>query len=145
MAQVSAYSAQNVTVTYLGKVIGGFTDGDDAIMVERNAPTMTQTVGIQGDGLYTQSSDKSGVVTLKLLQDCEDNAFLSAKIQAAEIGGITSGDLIITEIGADGGAIARKAVIEGIPKYQRGAAAVAVEWRFLSTDIGITQSVGAEV
>lgn len=145
MAQVSAYSAQNVTVTYLGKVISGFAEGDDAIMVERNTPTMTQTIGMQGDGQYIQTSDKSGVVTLKLLQGCEENTFLTAKIQAAEVGGITSGDLLITEVGSDGGVIARKCVIEGMPKFQRGANTVPVEWRFLSTDVSISQSAGAEV
>jgi len=145
MAQVTAYSAQNVTVTFLGKVLSGFSDGDDAIMVERNKPTMTQQIGIQGDGMYMQTSDKSGVVTLKLLQGCEENVFLSAKIAASEAGGIVSGPLIITETGNDGQVTALKCVIEGMPKFQRGENAVPVEWRFLSTDISITQGAGAEI
>lgn len=145
MAQVTAYSAQNVTVTFLGKVISGFAEGDDAIMVERNKPTMSQTIGIQGDGVYTQTADKSGVVTLKLLQGCEENAFLSAKIQASEVGGIVSGELIITEIGNDARVTARKCVIEGMPKFQRGEGHTPVEWRFLSTDINISQGAGAEI
>lgn len=145
MAQVTAYSAQNVTVTYLGKVLSGFADGDDAIMVERNKPSMTQVIGIQGDGVYAQTSDKSGVVTLKLLQGCEENAFLSAKIAASELGGILSGELIITETGNDARVTARKCLIEGMPKFQRGEGLTPVEWRFLSTDIDIVQGVGAEV
>ena len=145
MAQVTAYSAQNVTVTYLGKVLSGFSDGDDAIMVERNKPAMSQTIGIQGDGIYSQTSDKSGVVILKLLQGCEENAFLSTKISAAEVGGIVSGELIITETGNDARVTARKCVIEGMPQFQRGEGLTPVEWRFLSTDIDIVQGVGAEV
>jgi len=143
--QVTAYSAQNVTVTFLGKVLSGFSDGDDAIMVERNKPTMTQTIGIQGDGVYAQTADKSGVVTLKLLQGCEENAFLSAKIAASEVGGIVSGELIVTETGNDARVTARKCVIEGMPKFQRGEGLSAVEWRFLSTDIDIVQGIGAEI
>lgn len=143
--QVTAYSAQNVTVTFLGKVISGFSDGDDAIMVERNKPTMTQTIGIQGDGVYTQTADKSGVVTLKLLQGCEENTFLSAKLQAAETGTIASGELIITEVGNNAQVTARKCVIEGMPKFQRGEGQTAVEWKFLSTDINITQGTGVSL
>lgn len=143
--QVTAYSAQNVTVTFLGKVLSGFADGDDAIMVERNKPTMSQTIGIQGDGVYSQTSDKSGVVTLKLLQGCEENAFLSGKISASEAGGIASGELIITEFGNDARVTARKCVIEGMPKFQRGEGHTSVEWRFLSTDIDIVQGIGAEI
>jgi len=143
--QVTSYSAQNVTVTFLGKVISGFADGDDAIMVERNKPTMTQLIGMQGDGVYTQTSDKSGVVTLKLLQGCEENTFLSTKIQASEAGGVLSGELIITETGNDAKVTARKCVIEAMPKFQRGEGHTSVEWRFLSTDIDITQGSGVSL
>lgn len=145
MAQVSSYSSQNVTVTFLGVVISGFAEGDDSIMIERNKPIMTQQIGMQGDGLYNQTADKSGVVTLKLLQNCEENTFLSAKVQAAEIGGIVSGELIVTEIGNDAQSTARKCVIEGMPKFQRGETSVPVEWRFLSTDISITQGTGTQI
>ena len=145
MPQVTVYSAQNVIVTYLGKTLGGFAEGDDAIQVERNKPTMSQTIGMQGDGAYTQTSDKSGVITLKLLQGCEENTFLTKKIQAAETGGIVSGELIITEVGNDARVTARKCVIEGMPKFQRGEGQVPVEWRFLSTDVDMAQGAGAEV
>lgn len=145
MSQVSAYSAQNVNVSFLGKIISGFAEGDDAIMVERNKPTLSQSIGIQGDGVYTQTADKSGVITLKLLQGCEENTFLSGKIAASEIGAITSGELIITETGNDARVTARKCVIEGMPKFQRGEGHTSVEWRFLSTDIDIVQGTGAEV
>lgn len=143
--QITGYSAQNVTVTFLGKVISGFAEGDDVIQVERNKPTMTQTVGVQGDGMYSQTADKSGKITLKLLQGCEENAFLTKKIQASEVGGIATGELIITEVGNDAKVTARKCVIEGMPKFQRGEGNNAVEWTFLSTDINITQGAGVAV
>ena len=143
--QVTSYSAQNVTVSFLGKVLSGFSDGDDAIMVERNKPTMSQVIGIQGDGVYSQTSDKSGVITLKLLQGCEENAFLSTKIQASEAGGIISGELIITESGNDAKVTARKCIIEGMPKFQRGEGHTAVEWRFLSADVDMTQGAGVSL
>ncbi len=145
MAQVTSYSAQNVTVSFLGKVLSGFSDGDDAIMVERNKPTMSQVIGIQGDGVYSQTSDKSGVITLKLLQGCEENSFLSTKIQASEAGGIISGELIITESGNDAKVTARKCIIEGMPKFQRGEGQTAVEWRFLSADVDMTQGAGVSL
>lgn len=145
MAQITSYSATNVTVTFLGKIIDGFAEGDDAIQVERNKETISQTIGMQGDGVYSQTADKSGTITIKVLQGCKINEFLSAKIQATEAGGITTGELIITETGNDAQVTARKCLIAGMPKFQRGEGTTAVEWKFLSSSINITQGQGVEV
>lgn len=139
---VSSYSAVNLIVTFAGVALNGFADGDDVVMVERNNPSMSQVVGIQGDAVYSQTADKSGKITIKLLQNSESNSLLTAKIQASEAGAIVSAPLIVTETGSDAKVTAMKCVIEGQPSFARGANANTVEWTFLSADITIAHGTG---
>lgn len=142
-SEISTYSAQNGNLNWLGVNFSGFADGDDVIMVERNTPNMTQTVGMQGDGVYTQSSDKSGVVTVKLLQNSSMNLFLTNKQQTSEAGLIASAPLVYSEYGSASKFTAHKAVIEGAPNMTRGAGHNVVEWKFLSFDVAISHGEGA--
>jgi len=143
--EVSSYSAQNVSLTYLGHNFTGFADGDDAIIVERSVKTMAKLVGMQGDGVFTQSADKSGMVTVKILQNSETNKFLTSKARATEAGVIASGPLIMTEAGSDAKASCMNTVIEGIPSLTRGAGHNVVEWTFLSMNMTIEHGFGNEV
>lgn len=143
--EVSAYSAANVNVSYLGVTLGGLADGDDAIVVERDMKTMSKQVGMQGDGVFSQSVDRSGKITIKCLQNSETNKFLTAKMAATEAGAIASGPLIIEEAGSDAGVTANKTVIEGFPTFKRGQKANTVEWVFLSIDIDIKHGAGASL
>lgn len=139
---VSSYSAINLIVTFAGVAFTGFADGDDVVTVDRNNASMTQRVGIQGDAVYSQTADKSGKITIKLLQNSETNSLLTAKIQASEAGAIVSAPLIVTETGSDAKVTAMKCVIEGQPTFTRGANANTVEWVFLSADISIAHGTG---
>jgi len=143
--EVSSYSAQNVSVNYLGHQFQGFADGDDAIQIERSVKTMTKLVGMQGDGVFTQSADKSGMITVRLLQNSETNKFLTLKQAATEAGVIASGPLIMTEAGSDARAACMRTVIEGQPSMVRGAGANTVEWTFLSMDVTIGHGFGTRV
>ena len=142
---VSTYSAVNLIVTFAGVTFEGFADGDDVITVERNNPSMSQTVGMQGDAVYAQTADKSGMVKIKLLQNSATNTLLTAKIQASEAGAIFSAPLIITEANSDAKVTAMKAVLEGQPTFVRGANTNTVEWTFLSADIQIAHGAGTEI
>ena len=143
MSEISTYSALNGNLNWLGVNFTGYADGDDAIVVERNTPNMTQTVGMQGDGVYTQSSDKSGTIKVKLLPNSSMNSFLTNKQQASETGVVASAPLIYTEVGSASKFTAHKAVIEGAPTLTRGAGHNIVEWTFLSFDVAIAHGEGA--
>lgn len=145
MADVTSYSAQNFNLNWLGHNFTGFADGDDAIVVERNTPNMVQTVGMQGDGVYTQSSDKSATITVKLLQSSTTNLFLTNKQQASEAGLIASGPMIGTEAGSASKFTANKTVIEGAPSFTRGMGHNPVEWTFLSFDTAVAHGEGVAV
>jgi len=143
--EVSSYSAQNVNLNFLGHNFSGFADGDDVIQIERSVQSMTKLVGMQGDGVFTQSADSSGMVTIKLLQNSQTNKFLSIKQAATEAGVIASGPLIMTEAGSDARASCMRTVIQGPPNMVRGAGHNVVEWVFLSMDITIGHGFGQEV
>jgi hypothetical protein len=143
--EVSSYSAQNININYLGHRFSGLADGDDTITIERTVRTMDKVVGIQGDGVFTQSADRSGMITVKLLQNSETSKFLTLKQQATEAGVIVSGPLIMTETGSDAKASCMKTVIEGVPTLIRGAGHNQVEWVFLSMDISVSHGFGVEV
>lgn len=141
----STYSAVNIIVSFAGVTMEGFADGDDVITVERNNPSMTQKVGMQGDTVYSQTADKTGKITVKLLQNSSTNTLLTAKIQASEAGAIFSAPLIITEAESDAKVTAMKAVLEGQPTFSRGMNTNTVEWVFLSSDVQIAHGAGTEI
>jgi len=143
--EVSSYSAQNVNVNFLGHNFTGFADGDDAIKFERSVQSMTKLVGMQGDGVFTQSADKSGQVTIKLLQNSRTNKFLTNKQAATEAGVIASGPMIMTEAGSDARASCMRTVIQGPAPMTRGAGHNVVEWVFITMDMTIGHGFGSEV
>lgn len=143
--QVSSYSAQNVVITWLGHSFVGLDEGDDSIQVTRDNPTMSKTVGIQGDVVFTQSTDKSGTITIRTLQNSETNSFLSAKAQASEAGVVANGPLIIDEIFSDAKVVCNKTVIQGVPGLARGAGHNSVEWVFLAAEVLPIHGMGAEI
>jgi hypothetical protein len=143
--EVSSYSAQNVSINWLGHQFQGFADGDDTITIERSEKTMTKLVGMQGDGVFVQSADHSGMITIRLLQNSETNKFLTLKQAATEAGVIASGPFIMVEAGSDARASCMRTALEGVPSMVRGAGANTVEWTFLSMDITIGHGFGVRV
>lgn len=143
--EVTSYSAQNVNLNWLGHNFTGLADGDDVIIIDRSVKTMAKLVGMKGDGVFTQSADRSGMITVKCLQNSSTNTFLSNKAKATEAGVIASGPMIMTEAGSDAKASCMRTVIEGIPAMTRGAGHNVVEWTFLSMEIDISHGFGAEV
>ena len=66
MAQTSAYSMLNVTVTLDGLAVRGLFDGDDAITVTQGADVGTMLVGADGSSLFSQTADRSAQISIKL-------------------------------------------------------------------------------
>ena len=139
MAQTTTtYSASAVNINWLGHSFTGLGSGDDAIQVERTNPSMTLTIGVQGDGTISQSTDKSATITIRLLSGSATNDFLTAKANASDAGVIASGPMLIEEFGSSSKVTAGRCVIEKIPAFTRGAMANEVEWTFLTTDCAIS-------
>jgi len=142
---VTTYSAANTTVTYAGHSFEGFGAGDDVISVARREDGMQLDIGMQGDGVYSQSTDKSGTITIRLLAGSATNDFLNAKVQATDAGAVFSAPLIIKEEGSSAGATAARAVISKQPDFSRGNVAGEVEWVFLSDNVAINHAGSEEL
>jgi hypothetical protein len=141
----TTYSASNVTVTYGGHVFTGFGSGDDVIQVSRREDSVQLDIGMQGDGVYSQSTDRSGELTISLLAGSATNDFLTAKANANDVGSIFSAPLIITEVGSETKVTADKCVIQKVPDLNRGAKAGEVEWVFVSPTVISKQGRGTEI
>ena len=141
MAQhVSLYSAASTSVNYGGHSFTGLGSGDGVISVERTNPSLTMTIGIQGDGTLHQTTDKSATISITLLAGSETNTFLQAKAGAGDAGIVFSAPLIIESFSNDAKVVANKCVIVTVPTWERGATASEVVWTFLSPDCSITHA-----
>ncbi len=77
------YNPARVVTTWGPVLFRGFADGV-FITAERNNPSSILTVGSTGDGARSISNDRSGIVTIVLLQTSVINAQLSALRKADE-------------------------------------------------------------
>ena len=74
---VKTYSAADVSIIVGGIPITGLADGTFVTIVRDN-PSFTSLTGSDGEGARAQSSDKSGTITLTLMQTSASNDELSA-------------------------------------------------------------------
>jgi len=140
MDDVTVYNAAKVSISWAGHSFTGLGSGDDAIKVSRRGDGVQLDIGMQGDGTFSQSTDKSGTITVRLLAGSETNKFLSLKAAASEAGALFSAPMIISEAGTDNKTAAMRTVIQKVPDMNRGAKAGEVEWTFLSPVVIINHS-----
>ena len=84
MSDFGTYAADQVEFILAGIPVKGFAKGS-FINAVRNTPSFTDVVGSAGDGSRAKSSDKSGTVTLTLLDTSKSNADLSALAERDEL------------------------------------------------------------
>lgn len=127
---MKGYSFLNGHVIVNGIEITGFADGDDVIKLSRRVDAAMDKVGADGNMMVSFSADKSGEITLKLMQIGRGNKYLNglANLQA---GGPTSFIPIAVlwqdtyrqdrGVGAFG-------YLKKLPDVQRGAEGNTQEW-----------------
>jgi hypothetical protein len=77
---MDAYSFLNDHVIVNGVEISGFAEGDDVIKVTRRVDAAMDKMGADGRMAVAFSADKSGEVTLKLMQTGSGNKYLNSLI-----------------------------------------------------------------
>lgn len=77
------YNSRKVIVTFAGTRITGMADGD-FVSAARNGDSFTLTKGADGEGARAANPDKSGKVTITLLQTSSSNDFLQAQLDLDE-------------------------------------------------------------
>ena len=77
------YNPKKVQVIVGSHIVTGYADGT-FLNVERNADQFQAIVGADGESARVASADKSGLITLTLMQTSESNDFLSEALAADE-------------------------------------------------------------
>ncbi len=110
-------------ISVAGRTLSGLADGT-YIRVERRNPTWALTVGADGEAARAKSNDKSGTITITLLQSSADNDFLSGLAITDELSntGIVPVTIVddagTTVVGAAQAWITQPAAIENAKEVQ---------------------------
>ena len=83
---IKNFDAKDVIVTVAGSVLTGLADGTFVNAARTNDSFATVT-GADGEGARSQSNDKSGTITITLLQTSASNDILSAAHNLDELQG----------------------------------------------------------
>ncbi|HEY4438711.1 MAG TPA: phage protein [Lelliottia sp.] len=71
------FDIKQISLVLSGRTITGFTTDNDALDVSFNNDAGKWTIGAQGKGVWVANPDASGKLTIKLLQQHADNAWLA--------------------------------------------------------------------
>lgn len=81
---VKTYDPKQVAMIVGGKIMHGFSDGT-FITVERNEQAFNLKVGVDGEGTRAKSNNRSGKITITLMQSSSSNDDLSGFALADEL------------------------------------------------------------
>lgn len=119
MAFHGTYDPKLVVVSWGPVLFSGFADGT-FINAVRNNQGSNLAIGSTGDGARAISNDKSGLVTLTLLQTAKTNGLMSAINEADELVGSGVFPLLIKDLRGLDLVSAINMWIQKVPDYNRG-------------------------
>lgn len=93
---VRTYDPKSVAVIFAGKILSGFADGT-FILAERNEQAFNLKVGVDGEGTRAKSNNKSGKVTITLMNSSPSNDDLSSFAAADELSNSGVGALLVKD------------------------------------------------
>jgi len=134
------YSPAQVKITFGGILISGYAEGT-FIEVERNEDRYTTQVGSLGEVTRTQNLNRTGKVTLTLMQHAPINALLQGFIDLDELGDTDPQDLSIKDLSNSMRCHADEAWITKAPKIERSKDSATIQWTFECAAIEITTAV----
>ncbi len=80
------YSFLDTLLLVNGIAITGFDEGDDVITLDRINDSADHKIGTDGEMTVSISADRSGLVSFRLMQTSDSNAYLSGLINGQENG-----------------------------------------------------------
>ena len=93
---VKTYDPAQVLISFNGFSLSGFADGS-FVQVARNEDAFTLQIGSDGEGVRSKSNNKSGTVTVTLIQSSDSNDILSGFAAADELSNSGMGALLIKD------------------------------------------------
>lgn len=136
MGTVKNYSPDLVDVVFKGILITGFAEGT-FISIEREVDTFTKKVGSLGDVARTRSLNKSGKITITVMDTHPINDALATVIAADEATGLQYGPFSMKDRSGNTVARATEAWCMRVPKIARAQATGNVEYVFEAASIFI--------
>lgn len=128
MTKVTSYSALNIAATLDGLPVQGLSDGDNAIQIDQNAALGTGLVGIQGDGIFSGTADKSATIILRLQHASPTHRQLLQKMRAQQAGRLVGFPFDLIDTGSNEGGNGDGCFIAVAPSTTKGDAATVREW-----------------
>jgi len=139
---MSTYSFLNVQATLVGPTgtvnLGyGAALAEEGITVEMAGDKNTMVIGADGEGMHSLHADKSGTVTVRLLQTSPTNAKLQVMYDAQTLDSSLHGQNIITVRNPASGDVttARSCAFKKKPAVNYKKDGATVEWVFDSIKI----------
>jgi hypothetical protein len=139
---MSTYSFQDVQATLVGPTgiinLGyGAAVADEGISIDMAGDKNTMLIGADGEGMHSLHSDKSGMVTVRLLKTSPTNAKLMAMYDAQTLSSALHGQNLITVTNPSSGDIttARSCAFKKKPSLNYKKDGDVIEWVFDSIKI----------
>jgi len=123
---VTTYSPEDVSLSIGGNLVAGFADGT-FVVVEREADAMTKVVGADGEVARTRSANRSGMLTLTLLQTSDSNRILGDYALDDEADGSGTFDVLLTD-NLDNKVFASEGWVKKVPNAEYGSELSNREW-----------------
>jgi hypothetical protein len=130
---VKTYDPKEVTVTYGGYDLNGFSDGTK-VTVEFNEDAWTLQVGVDGEGTRSKSNNRSGRVTIQLMQSSDSNEIMTGISELDRLSNAGALPLMVKDSSGTSIHTAETAWIVKSPMSEYGVEAGPREW-ILETDI----------
>lgn len=127
-----AYSMLNVTATLDGRRVIGLMDGDNAIQVSPGADVGTMLIGADGTPLFSQSADKSAMITLRLKPNSPTHRQLTEKWKAQRGGVLRGFPFDVIDAGNNEGGNGTDCFVVTAPDDTKGTNATVREWVIVS-------------
>lgn len=126
---LTEYAPEDVKVAWNGIDITGF-GPDSFIRFERAVDGFGKTVGADGTVARTRNADRTGVVTITLMQNSLSNRLLAAAAAADELGGEVISNFTVNDPSGSGLAVAFDAWLRKAPDQDYAAEYGTREWVF---------------
>jgi Protein of unknown function (DUF3277) len=139
---MSTYSFQDVQATLVGPTgivnLGyGSAVADEGISIDMAGDKNTMLIGADGEGMHSLHADKSGTITVRLLQTSPTNAKLQAMYDAQTLSSALHGQNLITVTNPASGDVttARSCAFKKKPSINYRKDGTIMEWVFDSIKI----------
>lgn len=133
------YSPDRVKVNVGGRIITGFADGT-FIEIERNEDAFMTYVGALGDVTRARNMNKTGKITITIMQHAPSNDLLMSLLVADSIGDTLPFEITVKDLTNNMRCHAAEAWISKAPKIERGKEAAGIQWVFECANLEIVPS-----